>query len=191
MTSRKPRAHALVALAALSAVAFAIAGAFLPDGAVPHAEAQRLRAQVYVTQARIPRGLSEKALVGFARGHQARTMAESSEAEIAQRKWLGNMVVSFNAPPGDLEYHALFYDLTDGSRVFVDDMAIYLNGRDQRTYVQRLNLERPRFRPNRRYELVITVRRAEVGSTRFETRGEEPRRSGQVDFSVEDTRARD
>lgn len=195
MTSRKPRAHALLALAALSTLMVAIAGtaltAMLPDGAIPHAEAQRLRAQVYVTQASIPRGLSEKALIGFGRGHQARTMSESSEAEIDQRKWLANMIVSFNAPPGDLEYHALFYDVTDGARNFVDDMAIYLNGRDQRTYVQRLNLQRPRFRPNRRYELVITVRRAEVGSTRFETRGEEPRRSGQVDFSVEDTRARD
>ncbi|AKF04676.1 hypothetical protein [Sandaracinus amylolyticus] len=191
MTSRKPRAYALFALASLSAVTFALAGAVLPSSAVPHAEAQRLRATVYVTQAAIPRGLTEKALVGFARGHQARAMNESSEAEIEQRHWLANMVVQFNAPPGDLEYHALFYNVTDGARNFVDDMAIYLNGRDQRTYVQRLNLQRPRFQPNKRYELVITVRRAEVGNTRFETRGEEPRRSGQVDFSVEDTRVRE
>jgi hypothetical protein len=196
MSHRKSRPTALFALAVLSTLAFGIAGALLPGGSeapltISRAEAQRLRAQVYVTQAAIPRGLTEKALIGFARGHQARTMNESSEAAIADRHWLGNMVVSFNAPPGDLEYHALFYDVTDGARNFVDDMAIYLNGRDQRTYVQRLNLARPRFRPNRRYELVITVRHAEVGNTRFETRGEEPRHSGQVDFSVEDTRARE
>jgi hypothetical protein len=186
MSSRKPRVTALLALAAVSSIV-----AVAMTAVMPHAEAQRLRAQVYVTQAAIPRGLSEKALIGFGRGHQARAMNESSEAAIDDRHWLGNMIVAFNAPPGDLEYHALFYDVTDGARDFVDDMAIYLNGRDQRTYVQRLNLARPRFRPNRRYELVITVRRAEVGNTRFETRGEEPRRSGQVDFSVEDTRARD
>ena len=196
MSSRKPRVTTLLTLASVSAVVAVTLSSVLPDGpasdaVLSRAEAQRLRAQVYVTQAAIPRGLSEKAVVGFGRGHQARAMNESSEATIEERRWLGNMVVSFNAPPGDLEYHALFYDVTDGARDFVDDMAIYLNGRDQRTYVQRLNLARPRFRPNRRYELVITVRRAEVGSTRFETRGEEPRRSGQVDFSVEDTRARD
>lgn len=191
MSSRKPRTTSLLALAAFSAIAAVSLASLLPQGLVSRAEAQRLRAQVYVTQAAIPRGLSEKALIGFGRGHQARAMNESSEATIEDRKWLGNMVVSFNAPPGDLEYHALFYDVTDGARTFVDDMAIYLNGRDQRTYVQRLNLARPRFRPNRRYELVITVRRAEVGRTRFDTRGEEPRRSGQVDFSVEDTRARE
>ena len=176
----------LAVLAAGSALIGAAATAL-----VPHAEAQRLRAQVYVTQGAIPRSLSEKALIGFARGHQARTLTETTEANLADRHWLANMVVSFNTPPGDLEYHALFYDVQDGPRTFVDDMAIYLNGRDQRTYVQRLNLARPRFRPNRRFELSITVRHAEVGTTRFETRGEEPRRTGQVDFSVEDTRVRD
>jgi hypothetical protein len=188
---RPPRAPALLALAAVSALTFAALSAAAPDAALPHADAQALRAQVFVTQAAIPRGLTEKALVGFARSHAARTMAETDEADLTTRRWLANMVVSFNVPPGDLEYHALFYDVTDGGRNFVDDMAIYLNGRDQRTYVQRLNLARPRFRPNRRMELVITVRRAEVGSTRFETRGEEPRRTGQFDFSVDDTRVRD
>jgi hypothetical protein len=190
MTYRKPRATLALTLFAFSALVAAGATALVPGG-IPHAEAQRLRATIYVTQAAIPRGLSEKALIGFARGHQARALNETSEPQIESRHWLANMVASFNAPPGDLEYHALFYDITDGSRDFVDDMAIYVGDRDQRTYVQRLNLGRPRFRPNRRYELVITVRRAEVGSARFDTRGEEPQRSGQVDFSVEDTRARD
>lgn len=186
MTFRKPRAAALLALATLS-MTFAIATAAY----APPVGAQRLRATIHVTQANIPRGLSEKALIGFARGHSSRALNESSEPEIANRRWMANMVVAFTAPPGDLEYHALFYDVTDGAREFVDDMAIYVGDRDQRTYVQRLNLARPRFRPNRRYQLVVTVRRAEVGNMNFETRGEEPRRSGQVDFSVEDTRARD
>jgi hypothetical protein len=170
----------LFALAAISAIAGATTVTL-----IPHAEAQRLRATVFVTQSNIPRGLSEKALVGFARGHQARALAETSEADISTRRWLANMIVSFNAAPGDLEYHALFYDVNDGPRQFVDDMAIYLNGRDERTYVQRLTLARPRFRPNRRYELSITVRHAEAGTQRFETRGEEIRHTGQVDFSDE------
>ncbi len=186
MKTRIRRPTLLLAIAAASAL---VAGA--ASWSIPHADAQRLRAQVHVTQTVVPRGLSEKALVGFARGHQARALSESTEEAIESRHWLANMVVAFNAPPGDLEYHALFYDVTDGARNFVDDMSIYLNGRDQRTFVQRLNLARPRFRPNRRYDLVITVRRAEVGTTRFETRGEEVRRSGQVDFSEADTRARE
>lgn len=186
MTFRKHRVTALLALAAISAMITVALGAV-----VPPAEAQRLRVNIYVTQASIPRGLGEKALIGFARGHSARALNESTDAAIPDRHWLANMVAAFSGPPGDLEYHALFYDVTNGTRDFVDDMAIYVGDRDQRTYVQRLNLARPRFRPNRRYELVITVRRAEAGTTRFETRGEEIQRSGQVDFSDEQASGRE
>ncbi|MFO0683454.1 MAG: hypothetical protein U0234_15460 [Sandaracinus sp.] len=184
--AQSSRAQWLVALAV-----FSLSLGMLATSFVPEAGAQRLRATVFVTQASIPRGLTEKALIGFARGHQARQMQETTETELAQRHWLGNMVVQFNSPPGDLEYHALFYDITDGTRNFIDDMAIYVHDRDQRTYVQRLNLARPRFRPNRRLEMVVTVAHAEVGNTRLELRGEEERRSGQVDFSEADTHAAD
>jgi hypothetical protein len=184
--TRTPRVSLLLALAAISSIVAVAIGAVAPP-----VQAQRLRVNVYVTQAAIPRGLSEKALIGFARGHQARALNETTEADIASRHWLANMVAAFSGPPGDLEYHAIFYDVTNSTRDFVDDMAIYVNDRDQRTYVQRLNLARPRFQPDKRYELVITVRHAEVGSTRFETRGEQIRHSGQVDFSVEDTRTRE
>jgi hypothetical protein len=46
-----------------------------------------------------------------------------------------------------------------------------------------MRLERPKFRPNRRMELVVTVRHNEVGRLAFEMIGEEIHRSGQVDFS--------
>lgn len=180
------RTRVLVGLTALSLSLAALATAFAPE-----VGAQRLRATVYITQAAIPRGLTEKALIGFARGHQARILNETTETDIATRHWTGNMVVSFNTPPGDLEYHALFYDVTDGARQFINDMSIYVSDRDQRTYVQRINLARPQFRPNRRLEAVITVAHAEVGRVSLELRGEEIQRSGQVDFSVEDTRAHD
>lgn len=180
------RTRILLGLAALSLCLTALGTSFVPE-----VGAQRLRATVYVTQAAIPRGLTEKALIGFARGHQARILAETTEAEIPSRHWTGNMVINFNTPPGDLEYHALFYDVTDGARQFINDMSIYVSDRDQRTYVQRINLARPQFRPNRRLEAVITVSHAEVGTLRLELRGEEIQRSGQVDFSVEDTHSAD
>lgn len=164
----------------------------LPSSWMPAAEAQRgLRATIYVTQAAIPRNLTERALLGFARGHQARVMNETTDTPLNQRRWLGNMVIQFSAPIDDLEYHALYYDTTDGARNFIDDMAINVHDRSQRTFVQRITLPRPRFRPNRRIEMVVTVRRAEVGRVRFELRGEEERRSGVVTFSDEDTRVRD
>src|SRR5687768_4744374 len=74
---RRPRATVLLSLVALSAIACAAIGAYAPP-----VGAQRLRATLYVTQASIPRGLSEKALIGFARGHASRALNESSEPEI-------------------------------------------------------------------------------------------------------------
>jgi hypothetical protein len=180
--ARKSRRSTLTALILLAGIASIVSVFALEGRSLPRAEAQALRASAYVTQAAIPRGLTEKALIGFARGHNARALEESTEAEIPSRRWLANLVVAFNAPPGDLEYHALFYDVTSGAREFVADMSVFLT-RGQKTYVQRLTLPRPRFAPNKHYEAVITVRRQEVATLRFDTRGQEIQRSGMVDFT--------
>lgn len=171
----------------LASVAISLAAAFVGAAAMPEeAGAQRrLRATLYLTQQSIPRGLSEAALLRWARGHSTKVLNETTAEAIPSRHWPGNLIIAFSAPPGDLEFHALYYDIEDGPRNLIDDMAIFVGDPDQETYVQRINLERPRFRPNRRMEMVVTVSHAEVGSLRFETRGEEPRRDGMVDFSDE------
>lgn len=172
---------------AIAAIAAAIA---LPtfDVGAQRRGGGRLRAQVYLTQARIPGGLNERSLIGFARGHSARILNETTDTPLAQRKWLANLVVAFNAPVNDLEYHVLFYDIEDGPRRFIVDMNIFVNDRNQRTFVQPIRMPRPTFRPNRRTELVVTVSRQEVGDVHFAIAGEEVRRTGQVDFSDEETR---
>ena len=169
----------------LGSAACSLALAFIGVGTLPQpADAQRrLRASLYLTQASVPRSLTEAALIRWARSHNTKIMNETTAEEIPARHWPGNLIIAFNAAPDDLEFHALFYDVEDGPRNLIDDMAIYIGDPDQETYVQRINLERPRFRPNRRIEMVVTVHHAEVGTLRFEVRGEEPRREGMVDFS--------
>jgi len=172
-----------------TAIGLAIAGAAVALSAPTAVEGQRgLRAQIYFTQRRIPNRLSERGLKGFARRHNARRLQETTDRPLAEREWKAEMIVAFNRPPGDLEFHALFYDIEDGARRFVQDMSTFVNDRSQRTFVQRLRLRRGRgrhdgFQPNRRMEMVVTVRRHEVGRHRFELRGEELRRSGTVTFS--------
>ena len=176
----------LATLASLTTLSILLAAAFVSFAEAPVAEAQRgLRATIYVTQAAVPRGLTEKALIGFARGHQARTLAETTDTPLPERRWLGNMVIQLSAPLDDLEYHALYYDVTDGRRDFIDDMSTNVHDRTQRTFVQRISLPRPRFQPNRRIQVVITVRRTEVGRAQFDLRGEQVQNSGVVDFSDE------
>lgn len=185
MMVKGTRARALgTSLAGTIVAALAVVGtghAVLDGGSV---DAQRLRAQVFITQRAIPGRLTERGLIRFARSHNARRLAETSDAPIPERKWLANMVTSFNRGVGDLEFQVLFYDLEGGARRFIGPpLSTFVNNRDERTFVQRLRLERPQFKPNTRMELVVTVRRQEVGRRRFELIGERVRHTGEVSFS--------
>src|SRR5262245_54111384 len=147
------------------------------------AEAGGLKAQVFITQAKIPTGLSEKALIGFARANNQKLIRETTSEPIKERTWKATMVITFTAPPNDMEFTVLFYDVHDGPRRFVDDMSTMVNKKNEKTYVQKLTLDRPKFKPNRNMELVVTVRREEVGRLKFGVLGEEIKRSGEVSFS--------
>ena len=167
-------------LAFLLAAGAALAGA---AALAPVAQAGRLKAQVYLVQATIPNKLTEKGLIGFARAHANKILRETKDADLKKRKWKADMVVAFNAPVGDMEFQILFYDIHDGPRRFVEDMSTMVNDRKQRTFVQKIALPRSSFKPNRNMELVVTVKRAEVGRLKFGVVGEEARRSGEVSFS--------
>ena len=166
---------------------FAIAPASRPDelGVGPTVAEAQQRARVFITQARLPRNLSERRLISFVRGHNARRLDENDEGPLDERYWFAQMVTSFSRPVGDLEFQVLFHDITDrGERRFVSPaLTTLVNDRDQKTFVQRLRLPRPQFRPNRRYELSIVVRRETVGTATFELRGEVRQNSGVVDFT--------
>jgi len=142
-----------------------------------------LSARVYLVQQRIPRGLNEQGLIRFARGHNARRLNETTSEEIRHRKWNADMIVAFNRPVGDSQFQVLFYDVQEGRRFVAPALDVFVNNRDEKTILQRIRLERPNFEPNRRMELVVVVRRREVGRTRFELVGENVRHSGRVDFT--------
>lgn len=145
-------------------------------------EAGALKANVYLTQNKIPGNLTEAGLIGFVKSHKTTRLRESTEAKLEERKFMAEMVTQFTGAPGDLEFHVLFYDVQDGARQFVEDMSTFIDDRSQKVFLQRIKLPRPRFKPNRRMELVVTVKRAEVGSLKFTTEGEEVRHSGTVNF---------
>ena len=151
------------------------------------AEAGSLKASCYLLQAKIPSGMSEAKLLGFARSNSMKLLHETTDAEVKKRKWKANLVVSFNRPVDDMEFQVLFYDIQQGRRM-VDDMSTMINKRNEKTFVQTITLDRPAFKPNRQMELVVTVKRAEVGTLKFGVLGEEIKRSGEVSFSDDDTK---
>ncbi|HJK95670.1 MAG TPA: hypothetical protein RMF84_00530 [Polyangiaceae bacterium LLY-WYZ-14_1] len=181
---RPPALFALLTGLALLGGTVVAAGTAIPNAAEGQ---RRLRARVYMTQHRIPGNLSERGLIRFVRGHNARTLRETGDEKLEDRKWIAEMVVAFNAPIDDTEFQVLFYDIHDGSRRFVESLPTYVNSRDEKTFLRRVILDRPKFKPNRRMELVVTVRRQEVGKHRFALEGEEVRHSGEVNFDDDET----
>ena len=149
---------------------------------VQAAQAGGLKAQVFLTQAKVPKNTTEKKLIGFARANRARILRESKEEKLDDRVWRASLVVAFNRSVGDLEFQVLFYDVEGGSKRLVEDMSTFVNNRKQKTFVQKIKLPRKRFKPNRKMELVVTVKRQEVARLPFQVIGEEKRHSGRVDF---------
>lgn len=154
------------------------------------AEAGSMKAQVFITQAKLPANLTEKSLIGFAKTNHQKLLHETKTDPVKERQWLATMVIAFSRPVDDMEFSVLFYDVHDGPRRFVDDMSTMINKRNEKTFVQKLKLDRPKFKPNRNMELVVTVKREEVGRLKFGVLGEEIKRSGQVSFSDEETGAK-
>lgn len=153
-------------------------------------EAASMKAQVFLTQAKIPSGLSEKALIGFARSNHQKLLHETKTEPVKERRWMATMVLSFTRAVDDMEFTVLFYDVHDGPRRFVDDLSVMVNKKTEKTFLQRLTLDRPKFKPNRNLELVVTVKREEVGRLKFGVLGEEIKRSGTVDFSDDEAGAK-
>jgi hypothetical protein len=151
--------------------------------------APALRARIFLTQKGIPRSLSESGVLRFARGNKATRLRETSDVPIEDRQWRANLVVNFNAPVGDSEFGVLFYDIQTAERKFIAPaMTVFVNDRNQRTIIHKLRLKRPQFEPNRRLEMVVTVRRQEVGRYRFQILGDRVQHSGEVTFTDDEAR---
>ena len=166
-----------------SILAATLAAAALALALAPVAEAASMKVQIFLVQAAIPKTLTEKSLIAFGRRNANKLLRETTDGEVKTRKWKADMIAAFNRPVDDMEFQVLFYDIHDGPRRFVNDMSIMVNDRSQKTFVQKVTLPRPHFKPNRQMELVVTVKREEVGRLKFGVVGQEIQRSGEVSFS--------
>ena len=148
-----------------------------------------LRAKIYLTQKGVPRSLSESGVLRFARVNKATRLRETTDAPVKERQWKATLVASFNRPVGDSEFEVLFYDIQTAERKFTAPaMTVFLIDKNQRTIVHKLRVKRPQFEPNRRLEMVVTVRRQEVGRYRFQILGDRVQNSGEVTFTDDEAR---
>jgi len=151
--------------------------------------ASGLQARIYLTQKGVPRSLSESGVIRFAQSNKATRLRESADPSVEERQWRATLVARFNQPVGDSEFEVLFYDIQTPERKFIAPaMTVFVNDRNQRTIVHKLRLKRPQFEPNRRLEMVVTVRRQEVGRYRFQILGDRVQQSGEVTFTDDEAR---
>ena len=151
--------------------------------------AQGLKARIYLTQKGVPRSLSESGVIRFAQSNKATRLRETSDVPVEGRQWRATLIANFNRPVGDSEFEILFYDIQTAERRFIaPTMTVFVSDRNQRTIVHKLRLNRPQFEPNRRLEMVVTVRRQEVGRYRFQILGDRVQHSGEVTFSDDEAR---
>ncbi|HET6414698.1 MAG TPA: hypothetical protein VFG22_00280 [Polyangiales bacterium] len=151
--------------------------------------ASGLRAKIFLTQKGVPGSLSESGVIRFAQSNKATRLVESNDAPVEDRHWRATLVANFNQPVGDSEFEVLFYDIQTAERKFIaPTMTVFVNDRSQRTIVHKMRLKRPQFEPNRRIEMVVTVRRQEVGRYRFQILGDRVEHSGEVTFSDDEAR---
>ncbi|MEZ4335996.1 MAG: hypothetical protein R3B82_05155 [Sandaracinaceae bacterium] len=171
---KEVKARRLSVLTAFAARRLALAGPLAPAGRAR----QRLRCQIHVTQAAI-RGTSQ--VLGLIAAAATAQRLRGLTGEPRRARWHGAVFAS-PAPPGDRQFHALFYDRDRLPELHPRDERSSRADRTQRTVLHRINLPRPTFRPNKRIEMVVTVHRQEVGSTRFIVDGEEipPQRPGRL-----------
>jgi hypothetical protein len=136
------------------------------------AEAVMLKAKITMTQEKIPRKISEKELIAFVKKHQTKRLEETKESNVKERMWKADVLILFNYPIDALEFDLVFYDIQKGVRIMVERRSTLLNKRDQKTYLERIKLRRPQYKPNRKMELTVEVKRAEVGRFKFTIAGE-------------------
>ncbi len=150
------------------------------------AEAQRIRGRVFIVQKKLPRKTTAKGLVRFGRANHRKVLQEVKSGPVEDRYWPAELIVSFNRPPNDREFEVAFYDIEDGVPRFLRSMTTFINNPRETTFVQKVKLPRKKFKENRRYELVVRVKRQEAARVKFGLAGERKRNSGVVDFSEDE-----
>jgi hypothetical protein len=164
----------------------AIVAAALLVAAVATAEvANSYAGQVILFSKRPPsRWNNDSVFHAFVRANRINTVQDG-----ANGNWRIEYMAFFKRPVGDREVSVRFFDANDTSGRYLTSYELYLDDPRQRIAGGSVDLERPDFQPNRYYKIVVASQGKTLAQlTKFALVGKEPERSGEVNFTVEDTR---
>jgi hypothetical protein len=146
--------------------------------------ASRYAGQVILFDARPPsQWRTDGIFHAFVRQHRTNRIVAREDGN-----WSLEYMAFFRNPVGDREVQVLFYDVHEAER-YISSYSLYLQDPRDRVVGGSARLDRPDFRPNRYYRVIVTSRQRTIAELeRFALIGDEPERTGRVDFTVEDTR---
>lgn len=122
----------------------------------------------------------------FVAQHKTASVNENEDGD-----WRIEYMGFFRRPVGDREVTIRFYNAQDRSGQYLTSYTLYLSDPRQRVVGGAVTLERPDFQPNRYYKITIANRGKTLAQlSKCALTGQEAKRSGEVNFSVEDTRGR-
>lgn len=103
--------------------------------------------------------------------------------------WRVEYMGFFRRAVNDREVTVRFYNAGDRSGRYLTSYTLYLSDMRQRIVGGNVTLERPDFQPNQYYKITVASRGKTLAQlTKFALTGKQAKRSGEVNFSVEDTR---
>jgi hypothetical protein len=169
------------------AVSVAVALATVVAAVATAEVANTYAGQVILFSKRPPtRWASDGVFHSFVRAHRITTVRENAEGN-----WDIEYMGFFKRAVGDREVSVRFFDAQDTSGRYITSYTLYLDDPRQRVVGGSVELERPEFQPNRYYKIIVASQGKTLASlTKLALIGKEPERSGEVNFTVEDTKVR-
>lgn len=164
----------------------ALAAILLIGGVAVAEVANRYAGRVILFDQRPPsRWANDGVFHRFVRQHSTRGIEADEEGN-----WTVEYMAFFRRPVGDREVTVRFYDAQQQSDRYITSYTLYLNNPRQRIVGGRAQL-RPRdgFEPNHYYSISVASRgRVLARLDRFALTGDEPERTGEVNFTDEEAR---
>lgn len=125
-------------------------------------------------------------IVKFIKQHSTTKVDENQD-----KNWNVHFMAFFRKAIDARQVTVIFNDINDGNERFIQSYDMMLYDTAQRIVGDTQLLSRPAFRPNRYYNIVITAKRTKIASiSRFVLIGSEPKRTGEVIFTDEETHGR-
>jgi len=105
--------------------------------------------------------------------------------------WRIYFAAFFKKPLNDIEVVVKLYDISNRQKQFLASFEQFLDQRGQRALLSYFTLNRDQVGVNKQVLMTLEVKGRVVATGKFKILGEAERYSGKVDFSDEDTKAKD